>query len=174
MRCLCLVLSISLYAAAFSELAGQEPEGERPAAPTPQLTLLGEISKWQYPKSQLQNSEMSDVFTGDKNGRRTTASISLKTTMTTTDSVEKVVEFYKKKINVKANVVAIPLHGVKQEVQAKKPTGMAVMIHDDSKGRPFEMQTIAVVTADTSTTIVVTRGKGENKTYISWKQYRRM
>ena len=62
------------------------------AADDEPLTLLGTIFKWRYPESKIHKSQMSDAATMDADGKRTVPSTLLKTTLTTPDSAEKVVD----------------------------------------------------------------------------------
>ena len=138
-----------------------------PSAAAEQLTLLGTIAEWQYPDSKLHGAEMADGETVDASGKRTTQSIVCKTVMTTDAPIEKVVKFYKMKL--KPAPVADG-----DEPKPGADTGRSVMFSDDSDGRPFAMHTVMVNTSNTSTAIVITRGKGESKTHIAWKHYRRI
>ena len=127
------------------------------------LTLMGTILQWQYPQSKLSGSEMSDVPTVNADGKRTAASMVCKTNMTTDDSVEKVLAFYQKKLtpNPKAD----------DKTKAEWKDGRAVLISDESAGRPFALHTILVTTKSTSTTLTVSRGSSETETHINWKHY---
>ena len=60
------------------------------------ITLIGTIVKWQYPGSEIGLSELSDAETMNADGHRTLPSSLLKTTLTTKDSVEDVLAFYRK------------------------------------------------------------------------------
>ena len=131
------------------------------------LSLMQMIAPWQYPDSTMHGAAMADGATVDANGERTTQSIVCKAVMTTDTPVEKVLDYYKTKLTP-----APP----KKDKDAKTvdPGGRSVVFNDDSDGRPFAMHTIIVITNDTSTTLVITRGKDESKTHIAWKHYRRI
>lgn len=130
------------------------------------VSLMGMISAWQYPDSKMmKGAEMSDAATVNGDGIRTAQSIICKTTMTTEDSIEKVLAFYKAKLT--------PDENADDKTKADLKDGRSVVFSDDSDGRPFELHTILVNTATTSTTLVVTRGNGETETYITWKHYLR-
>ena len=60
------------------------------------VTLIGTIVKWRYPDAEIGRSEMADAATTAADGERTIPSSILKTTMTTPDSVSKVLAFYRK------------------------------------------------------------------------------
>ena len=130
------------------------------------LTLMGTISHWLYPESKMSGAVMSDAATVDSDGNRTVQSLVCKTTMTTNDSVEKVLAFYKAKLtpNKKADA----------KTKAKLKDGRSVLISDDSQGRPLALHTILVNTPSTSTTLIVSRVNGEKKTHIVWKHYVRL
>ena len=127
------------------------------------VSLLKIIAKWQYPNSKTSGAQMSDGTTVDAEGKRTVQSIICRAEMKTNDSVKKVLEYYKTKLNRKK------VHGEK-EVDG----GMSIVIHDDSRGRPFQMHTILVNAKESSTTLIITRSRAEDKTVIDWKQYRRL
>ena len=138
----------------------------QPATADESVTLMGTISQWRYPNSKLNGAEMSDAATVDSDGNRTVQSLVCKTTMTTDDSVEKVLEFYKKKL--------APDKNADDQTKAKLKDGRSVLVSDDSDGRPFALHTILVNTSSTSTTLIVSRGSDETRTYIVWKHYIRL
>lgn len=127
------------------------------------ITLLGTISKWQYPKSKIDGAEMKDAATLNATGNRTVASVLLTTTMTTEDSVEDVIEFYKTLLTRNENN--------EDKLGLDPDVGRSVMFANESEERPFKFHTIQIVTPTTSTTIIVTRGENEEKTRITWKHY---
>ena len=59
------------------------------------VTLIGTIVKWRYPDAEIGKSQMSDAATIDADGKRTAPSTILETTMTTADSVDKVLKYLK-------------------------------------------------------------------------------
>ena len=129
------------------------------------VTLIGTIVKWRYPDAEIGKSEMSDAATANANGERIVPSSMLKTTMTTPDPVDRVLAHYRELLK----------RSRKNDEQLKiNPTaGRSVVISDESGGRPFAFHTIIVNSDDVSTTLVVTRGKDEELTHITWKQYLR-
>ena len=135
------------------------------AAADKPVTLMGTISQWQYPKSELGDSEMSDAATVDSDGQRTMPSLVCKTTMTTKDSVDQVLAYYKQKLT--------PDKDADEKAKAALKAGRSVVVSDDSAGRPFSLHTILVNTPTTSTVLVISRGKDEKKTHIVWKHYMR-
>ena len=130
------------------------------AAPAEPLSLMQIVSEWRYPDAQIGGAQMSDGETVAANGERTKPSIFCMALMTTDAPIEKVLDFYRGKLNPAA------------KGEANTSEGRSVVFSDDSDGRPFAMHTVFVNTGDTSTTLVITRGKGESKTHIAWKQYR--
>ena len=130
------------------------------------VTLIGTIVKWQYPESKIQGAQMGDAATMDSSNNRTTPSIMLKTTMTTKDSVDEVLGFYKTLLKRDAKV--------DDKLGDKAETGRSVIFSDESADRPFEFHTITVNTSSASTTIIITRGADETETRITWKRYLRI
>lgn len=129
------------------------------------VTLIGTIVKWRYPDAQIGKSQMSDGATIDAEGNRTVPSSILKTTMTTEDSVEKVVAFYRELLT------RHPEHD--RQLGIASETGRSVIFSDESEGRPFAFHTILVNSAQRSTTLIITRGENEETTQITWMQYLR-
>jgi len=129
------------------------------------VTLMGTIVKWQYPESKLSGGEMADAATMDASGKRTEPSIVLKTTMTTEDSVDAVLKFYRTLLKRDQKI--------DDKLGTEPETGRSVIFNDESDGRPFAFHTIIVNTSTTSTTLIVTRGADEKETRITWNQYLR-
>ncbi|WP_236618217.1 hypothetical protein [Rhodopirellula europaea] len=154
------LIAAILFSVACASIASQ------PATADESVTLMGTISQWSYPNSNLNGAEMSDAATVNSDGNRTVQSLVCKTTMTTDDSVEKVLAFYKTKL--------APDKNADDKTKAKLKDGRSVLVSDDSEGRPFALHTILVNTLSTSTTLIVSRGSGETKTYIVWKHYVRL
>jgi hypothetical protein len=127
------------------------------------VTLIGTIVKWRYPNAEIGKSQMSDAATIDADGKRTVPSTVLETTMATGDSVDKVLAFYRELLT--RNQTNDDKLGIGRQV------GRSVVFNDESDGRPFAFHTIVVNSANSSTTLIITRGKGEEQTYITWKQY---
>jgi len=150
-----LLLTVACTSIVFQPAIADEP-----------VSLMGTIAQWNYPKSKMNGAEMSDAATIDSDGNRTVQSFVCKTTMTTDDSVEKVLAFYKTKL--------APDKTADDKTKADLKDGRSVLVSDDSEGRPFALHTILVNTSTTSTTLIVSRGSGETKTYIVWKHYVRL
>jgi hypothetical protein len=126
-----------------------------PSARGDERSLLQTIAEWQYPGSALSGAQATDGATVDASGERTAPSVVFKTVMTTDAAVDTVLNYYRTKL-AKGNAA-----------------GRSVFFSDDSEGRPFALHTIIVNSINVSTTLVISRGKDETKTYIGWKQYRR-
>lgn len=129
-------------------------------------SLMALIAEWQYPNSKINGATMADGKTVDSDGNRTVQSIVCKTVLTTGDSVEKVIEYYKGKL-------APEKKAEKPRGEQKDKAGRSVVFHDDSDGRPFAMHVIIVNTDSSSTTLIITRGANESTTRIAWKHYLR-
>ncbi|MFG0331748.1 MAG: hypothetical protein ACF8TS_00175, partial [Maioricimonas sp. JB049] len=127
------------------------------------VTLIGTIVKWRYPDAETGKSEVSDGATIAADGKRTVPSSVLKTTMVTPDSVDKVLAFYRDLL------VRNPTNDEKLGIGPK--VGRSVVFSDESEGRPFAFHTIMVNSANSSTTLIITRGKDQDQTHITWKQY---
>jgi hypothetical protein len=133
------------------------------AAANEPVTLIRTIVKWRYPDAKIGKSQMSDAATVDANGKRTVPSTMLKTTLTTTDPVDKVLAFYRELLardSTKDDNLGIG-----------RQSGRSVVFSDESDGRPFAFHTIVVNAPDASTILIITRGKDEQNTHIAWKRY---
>lgn len=131
-----------------------------------QPSLLQVIGEWRFPDSEIQGAQISDAETVDANRKRTAPSTLSKTIMKTDATIEEVLKFYRDKLQPELQNLGDP-------TEEKNVSGRSVSFSDDSEGRPFAIHTIMVNTKETSTTLVITRGKTEAKTHIAWKQYRR-
>lgn len=129
------------------------------------VTLIGTIVKWRYPDAEIGKSQMADGATVSADGKRTVSSSVLKTTMLTPDSVEKVLAFYRDLLTRN------PVNDKKLSIGPSD--GRSVVFSDESEGRPFALHTIVVNSEHASTTLIITRGRDEDQTHITWKQYLR-
>ena len=136
-----------------------------PSAADEPRSLLQTIAEWQYPGSVLTATQASDGATIDANGDRTKPSTVSKTVMTTDAPVEKVLDYYRTKLSPTTKADG-------GKLKPSDATGRSVVFSDDSDGRPFALHTVIINTNDTSTTLVISRGKDEARTHIGWKQYR--
>ncbi|MCA9054879.1 MAG: hypothetical protein KDA75_13650 [Planctomycetaceae bacterium] len=134
-----------------------------PAFAEEPVTLIGTIVKWRYPDAEIGPSQMSDAATIDAEGNRTVPSTVMKTTMTTGDSVDNVLQFYR------GLLTRNPEHDGKLGIDPE--AGRSVVFSDESEGRSFAFHTILVNSANRSTTLIITRGADEEQTRITWKQY---
>lgn len=136
--------------------AGQDT---REAPSEDRVTLMGALSEWMYPKSAFGGARMSD-------GRnRTIQSFNCHALMTTGDSFEKVANFYEQKFVSQPQNVGAALKGAEAQ---------SVSAQDDSAERPVQLRVIVVNRAKSSTTLVISRTKGEAKTHIAWSQFVRL
>ena len=138
-----------------------------PAAAAEQPTLLQMIAEWQYPGSAITGAQAADGATIDGSGNRTVPSIVCKTLMTTDAPVEKVLDYFRTKLSPTPKADG-------DKTEPADATGRSVVFSDDSDGRPFALHTVIINAGDLSTTLVISRGKDEDKTHIAWKQYRRL
>src|SRR5262245_42484056 len=93
------------------------------------VTLIGTIVKWRYPDAEIGKSQMSDAATIGADGQRTVPSIILQTTMTTADSVDKVLGFYRELLT------RSPSNDDKLGIA--RHVGRSVVFSDESAERPF-------------------------------------
>ncbi len=147
-------MSLALSCAAVMPLSASASES---------VTLLGTIVKWRYPDAEIGKAELADAATIDADGNRTAPSIMLKTTMVTRDSIDKVLGFYRDLLTRNRTNDA--------KLGTGPNVGRSVVFSDESEGRPFAFHTIVVNSANSSTTLIITRGKDEGQTHITWKQY---
>ncbi|MEZ6089460.1 MAG: hypothetical protein R3C05_15815 [Pirellulaceae bacterium] len=129
------------------------------------ITLMGTIVKWRYPDAEIGKSTIEDGATVSAEGNRTVSSSVLKTSMSTPDTVEKVLAFYRELLTRSP--------ASDQKLGIEPLVGRSVVFSDDSEGRPFAMHTIVVNSSNASTTLIITRGNDEARTHITWKQYLR-
>jgi hypothetical protein len=133
------------------------------ATPPARMTLLGTLSEWKYTGSNLlDGASMSD------GGNPLVPDVRCQAILTTPDPIEKVFKFYSEKFGT-------PPASVRQDARAgvKEADAKAVSTQDDSEGRPVTLRVIVVSKADATTTLVISRAKGEKETHIAWSHYRR-
>jgi hypothetical protein len=133
------------------------------AAADGEVSLMATLAEWSYPDSKFGGANMSD------GGNPRLQSIKCQAVLTTGDPVEKVIAFYSKKFEI------LPSVGPQDEkVEEKADEARSISTQDDSQGRPLELRVIVVNKADTSTTLVISRAKGEKETHIAWSHYLRL
>jgi hypothetical protein len=138
--------------------------GPAQATPPRGVSLMETLSEWKYPGSNmLGGARMSD------GGNPLVQSVKCRAILTTPDPIEKVIEFYSEKVGTPP---AAGRQGAKPEV--KDADAKAVSTQDDSQGRPVMLRVIVVNTADTATTLVLSRADGEKETHIAWLHYLRL
>lgn len=154
-------------------IASQEnaPQENTPKAKK-QVTLLGTLEHWRYPDSVVSGASMFDGNTVNSKGDRTVVSIGCKAVLKTDAAVAEVVAYYKKKLQPTAKANDEGQKQANDDVRLE-PSGSSVTFSDYSEGRLVDLHTINVITKDQSTTLVITRGKDETKTHISWNHYKR-
>ena len=128
------------------------------------VTLLGTLAEWKYPESKmLGGASMSD------GGNPSLPSVKFQAILTTDDPVQKVVDFYSRKFETSRDT---GLQDVAAQVKAAD--AKTVSNQDDSDGRPLAIRIIVVNKPQTSTTLVISRAKGEKETHIAWSHYLRL
>ena len=121
------------------------------------------LSEWQYPDSKFNGAESSDAEVSD------ISSIKSKAVLTTPDSAEKVIAYYRDKLKVDAAG-----RNLGENVGERITTKRFVSIQDDSDGRPLKLYIIAINEKGSSTTLVVSRSEGEESTHIAWSNFRQL
>jgi hypothetical protein len=134
------------------------------ADPSGPMTLLGTLSEWKYPGlTMLGGATMRD------GGNPAVVDVRCQAILTTTDAFEKVARFYSEKLGTPA--AAGDQNG---RTESSKDAGArSISTQDDSERRPVAVKIIVVNKSDTTTTLVISRAKGEEMTHIAWIHYRR-
>jgi hypothetical protein len=152
---------ISLSTLVFVSLACGLRAAEE-AAPKEQVTLLGMLLPWRYPDSKFNGAQVSDAGVKDISASKS------KAILTTPDSVEKVMDFYQKKLNVNAEGKNLG------EKQGERITTDQSVLIQDASGDHSKLYVIAINETKQSTTIVVSRADGDDVTRIAWSNYRQL
>lgn len=127
------------------------------------ITLLGMLSEWQYPDSNFHGATSGDgAVTG-------IGSIKSRAILSTEDSVEDVVSFYRDQLNVKKDGAPVG-DGGDERITAER----AVVIQDNSREGILQLVIITIREEKRSTTLAISRGKGESQTNIAWSQFRQL
>lgn len=127
------------------------------AAANDGTTLLGTLAEWTYPGAKFNGGRMSD------GGNRTLQSVKCQAVLTSQDSVDEIVKFYTEKF------VSGPA-----DPSIVTEVAQSVSDQDDSGGRPLDLRIITINRATSSTTLVISRAKGEELTHIAWSHYKRL
>jgi hypothetical protein len=133
------------------------------APPQEQVTLMGMLLEWRYPESKFNGAETSDAAVED------ISAIKSKAVLTTPDSAEKVMAFYRKKLNVDAEG-----KNLDEKEGERIKTDRSVLIQDVSGDRTSKLYVIAINGTKSSTTLVVSRTDGDDVTRIAWSNYRQL
>jgi hypothetical protein len=163
MRRLQSLLALSVAIVCIVSMAPVLLSSDQATAPR-QITLMQTLADWKYP-----GSNMPDGASMGDGGNPQIQSVKCQAILTTPDPIEKVIDYYTTKLTPAADAV---LPGNKVDA----PTGDAksVAIQDDSQGRPVAVRVIVVNKLDTSTTLVISRGRDEKETHIAWVHYIRL
>lgn len=151
------IASLSVAFFACSVLAADE------APPQERVTLMGMLSEWMYPGSEFHGAESGDAGVSD------ISAIKSKAILTTTDPVEEVMKFYRKKLNVDGEG-----RNLDEKEGERVTTGRSVLIQDVSGEQPSSLYVVAINSPKSSTTLVVSRPNGANVTRIAWSNYRQL
>ena len=121
------------------------------------------LLEWRYPESKFNGAEISDAAVAE------ISAIKSKAVLTTPDSAEKVMAFYRKKLNVDAEG-----KNLDEKEGERIKTDRSVLIQDVSGDRPSKLYVIAINGTKSSTTLVVSRTDGDDETRIAWSNYRQL
>ena len=136
-----------------------QPPAEQPEQPG--VTLLGTLSDRMYPGSQVAGgATVTDA------GHPREQAVTMKTVLTTPDPFEKVVAFYSNKLSLDDAPAG--------DADSKNDDPKSVTVQDDSENRPLSLRVITVNKLDSTTTLVISRAKGEDQTHIAWLHYLRI
>ena len=132
--------------------------------PKKQPTLMGMLQEWIYPKSKLHGAQGSDAAVSN------ISAIKCKATLTTPDSVEKVLAFYCKKLNVDREG---------KNLDAKEgeriTTDRSVLIQSVSGDlTASNLYVIAINSPKSSTILVISRPDRSEVTLIAWSTFRQL
>jgi hypothetical protein len=158
------IMPLALGVAATSAVLLAAPLLSPAQAPPPaRMTLLGTLSEWKYPGSNmLGGATMSD------GGNPLVPDVRCQAVLTTPDPIEKVIKFYSEMVGTPPAPV-----GPDAKAEVKESDAKAVSTQDDSEGRPVTLRVIVVSKTDTTTTLVISRAKSEKETHVAWSHYRR-
>jgi hypothetical protein len=131
--------------------------------PKEQVTLMGMLLEWRYPDSKFNGAESADAAVSE------ISAIKSKATLTTPDSADKVMAFYRKKLNVDAEG-----KNLDEKEGERVTTDRSVLIQDVSGNRTSKLYVIAINGTKSSTTLVVSRAEGDDITRIAWSNYRQL
>ena len=126
------------------------------------ITLLGTLAKWQYPDAKVSGAKMSDAATVNSKGQRTVASIVCKAQLSTGDSVDKVLDYYRKKLGVGEE--DRDFEGLSDK------EGVAVLTDE----LPSKIKLITICAERSTTTLVISKDLESNQTHITWSHYLRL
>lgn len=131
-------------------------------------TLLGRFASWRYPNCHAVDGTMADAATVDANGKRTVPSMVCRVATSTPDPIDKVVEHYRKLLIDDADP-STPRVGLARDGESVSVTAL-----ESSAGRPLTIHVFTVVRDNETSTLVISRAEGEDKTHIVWSQYSRL
>jgi hypothetical protein len=131
--------------------------------PKAQVSLMGMLLEWRYPESEFNGAQMSDAAV------KGIQSIKSKAILTTPDSAEKVLEFYRNKLNVDAEG-----KNLDEKEGERVTTDRSVLIQDVSVAGNSKLYVIAINEIKSSTTLVVSRTDGAAETRIAWSNFRQL
>lgn len=155
LRSLAVAVVIALVAAA-SGVADEKLVSEP-------VTLMGMLQEWIYPDAAFGGAQTADAaVTG-------ISAIKSQAVLLTPDPVEKVVEFYRKKLNV--DQAGNPLGAKGNE---RITTERSVLIQTLPGANASSLYIIAINAPASSTTLVISRADEAAITHIAWSNFRQL
>jgi hypothetical protein len=151
-----LGLSLAGAAALWAEAGPEAPEGAWREGGEP-VTLMGLMEEWYYPQALM--PEGAAMSGGDVAG---VYPMKCQAVLTTPDAVEDVIAFYEKKL------------GIDAEGNGVEADGRSTASLDDSKGRGITVRVFSVGSAESTVTLVVSRGPEDETTHIAWTEFLRL
>ena len=134
-----------------------------PAEDRPVITLMGMLQPWMYPKAEFGGARTSDA------GVTGISSIKSRALLSTDDSVDQVLDFYCKKLNVDREG-----RNLDEKDGDRITTDRAILVQNASGAEPSNLWLLTINRKKSSTTLVISRDEKEGKTRIAWSNYRQL
>lgn len=125
------------------------------------VTLLGLLSEWLYPECKFHGAEMGDA------GVTGVVAIKCKAVLTTSDSPEQVMDYFREKLHVNGEG-----KNLDEKPGERVTSDRSVQIQELVQAGPSKVYAITINARGQSTTVVVSRSAEEKLTRIAWSHYR--
>ena len=157
-----LRFSATIFLILICTAGSQKTSGADPQ-PEGTVTLMGMLNEWIYPESKFHGAESSDAAVSE------ISSIKSKAALSTPDSLEKVLDFYCRKLKVDREG-----NNLGEAAGTRITSDRSVLIQDLSQGRSCQLYLVAINRGKSSTTLVISRCKDEETTQIAWSNFRQL